>query len=164
VGTSTIPATASYARFFAFFLYFYFDKLMKRDSTTTSRTQCLTMDFIEIFLWLLGIGLDGFASLVPVGWANLTVLDVLCQSPYTGLTVEVSSYLLGELESVDKAKGFIDGPSDGEIIDSDLAIIHISHWKKDIWSSNVHTCLIVPLGSIMNKPLRATPSSSIKTP
>lgn len=38
-----------------------------------------------------------------------------------------SSYLLSELESVDKAKGFIDGPSDREIIDSDLTITHISH-------------------------------------
>jgi hypothetical protein len=52
--------------------------------------------------------------------------------------------LVGELEGLDEADGLLDRAADGQVVDGDLAE--------------------VPFGSMMNRPRRAMPSSSRRTP
>lgn len=59
------------------------------------------VDSGEVFLGLLDIRLDGLGTSLPVGRANLTVL-------------------ISELESFNETKNFINGTTNGKIVDSNL--------------------------------------------
>jgi hypothetical protein len=101
---------------------------------------------VEVFQRSLGVRLDGLVTLLPASGANLTVL-------------------ISELESLNETEGLINRSANGQVVDGNLTTSYKSvAVPLTIRLSQVITYRTVPLGSMMKRPRRATPSSSIRTP
>jgi len=115
----------------------------------------------QVLLVALGGCLDSIITGVPVGGADLAVL--VC-----------------ELEGIDQTECLVDAAADGQVVDGDLSKLSVSiacifqfippmiSTSQSTMFLPVHigtlTCLTIPCGSMMNRPLSAMPSSSISTP
>lgn len=67
-----------------------------------------------------------------------------------------------KLEGLNEANGFVDRAANWEVVDGDLSVK--TKLRINIKKGTRFTDRRIPLGSMMNSPRSAIPSSSIRTP